>query len=98
MKIRDVKIRDVRKEKDEVVIEGTRKGRQRRPGGVADAEPLRNLTEMTLMTRMTRTTPLAEEEMASMTKMAAVMVMASATKNTIMEDDNAGTAVVTGAM
>jgi threonine dehydratase len=44
--------------------------------------------------------PLAEEEIVTMTEMEAVTVMASATnkKTIIMEDNNAGTAAVTGAM
>jgi hypothetical protein len=97
MKLRDVKIRNVRKEKDEDVIKGARKERKRSAGGEAKAEPLRNLTATTLMMRMTRTTPLAEEEqMVRMTEMAVVMVIASATKKTVMEDKDAGTAAMTG--
>jgi hypothetical protein len=88
------------KRKDEDVIESAGAEGQRSVGGVADTE-LRKWTGLTLTTRTTRTTLLAEEEMVTMTGMeAAVMVMASATKNkkTVMEDDAAGTAAVTGAM
>jgi hypothetical protein len=83
------------------VIESARAEGQRSVGGVADTE-LRKWTGLTTLTaRTTRTTLLAEAEMVMMMEMeAAVMVRVSATTNkkTVMEDDAAGTAAVTGAM
>jgi hypothetical protein len=90
---------DVRR-KDEDTIESSRTEVQRSMGGVADTE-LRKWTVLTALTaRTTRTMPLTEEEMARMTEMMeAVTLMASATnKKTAMEDDDAGTAALTGAM
>jgi hypothetical protein len=89
------------KRKDEDVIKSAGAEGQRSMDEVADAE-LRKWTGLTtLMARTTRTTLLAEEEMVTMTEMeAAVMVMARAmkSKKTVMEDDAAGAAAMTGAM
>ncbi len=90
---------DVRR-KDEDTIESAGTEGQRSMGGVADTE-LRKCTVLTALTaRTTRTMALTEEEMATMTEMMeAVTLMASATnKKTAMEDDDAGTAALTGAM
>jgi hypothetical protein len=89
------------KRKDEDVIENAGAESQRSVGGVANTELRKWTGLMTLTARTTRTTLLAEEETVTMTEMeAAVMVMAGAMKNkrTVMEDDAAGTAAVTGAM